>query len=206
MDEKSLLTDAVAGDRAAQEQLLLEHYDRLSHRVGQRMTGKLAETHTHEDVLQEAFVSAIRDFDKCRARNQAEFGAWLNSVVDNRMRDIRKRLHAQKRGGGKHDVAPKAPERSSLLNLLDAIYEDDPSPSSRVARRDALKALHVGLASLPEDQREAIERRFLQGQSVGGVAGLMKKSPAAVRGLIHRAKLALRSNLGQSSRWFNKKQ
>jgi RNA polymerase sigma-70 factor (ECF subfamily) len=199
------LSAAISGDRHAREQLLLEHYDRLNFRIQKKLTGKLAETHSSEDVLQEALVLAIRDFGKCRATNQSELGAWLNSVVDNRMRDIRKRLYTQKRGGAQNQAALPPTAQSSMHNLLDVLEGGGASPSSRVARHDAVKALQVGIASLPPEQREAIERRFLEGHSLDGVAGQMKKTPAAVRALIHRAKKALRDSMGQSSRWFNKK-
>jgi RNA polymerase sigma-70 factor (ECF subfamily) len=204
-DLDSHLSAAIAGDRIAREQLLLEHYDRLNFRIQKKLTGKLAETHSSEDVLQESLVLAIRDFGKCRATNQAELGAWLNSVVDNRMRDIRKRIFAQKRAGTQCQAALPRTAQSSMLNLLDVLEQSEASPSSRVARHDALKALQVGVASLPPEQREAIERRFLDGHSLNGVAGQMKKTPAAVRALIHRAKKALRGSMGQSSRWFRKK-
>lgn len=205
-DAVANLAAAIEGSRNAQECLLLEHYDRLMHRIQRRRTGKLAERYGVEDILQEALVTAIRDFGKCRAKSMPEFGAWLNSVVDNRMRDLRKHLESQKRGGGYRREVRMAPiDASSMVNILESLAEQSPSPSSRVARHDAVKALQVSVASLPEEQREALQRRFLDGQSIGRVAEQMNKSPAAVRGLIHRAKQTLRSVLGDSSRWFSGK-
>lgn len=92
-----------------------------------------------------------------------------------------------------------------MVNILEVLAEQSPSPSSRVARHDAVKALQISVASLPEEQREALNQRFLKGHSIDGVAENMNKTPAAVRGLIHRAKQTLRAVMGDSSRWFKSK-
>lgn len=202
---EQLLPAAIAGDRSAREALLLTHYDQLNRRLKRKLAGKLSGTHASEDILQEALIVAIRDFSVCKATSEASFAAWLNAVADNRLRDIRKRAYAQKRGGAQRDVALPDGYRSSMVGLLEVLEQDQASPSSRVARGDAVKALHVGIASLPNDQRDAIERRFLAGDSIQSVADKMKKTPAAVRALIHRGKQALRMTMGQSVRWFDKK-
>ena len=123
-DAKIFLPAAIAGDRHAQQQLLLEHYDRLEHRVHKRLTGPLAKRYSVEDVLQEAFATAIRDFGKCRAESMPAFGAWLNSVVDNRMRDLRKHLGTQKRDGYRREVRMATNEASSLVNILEVLAEE----------------------------------------------------------------------------------
>jgi RNA polymerase sigma factor (sigma-70 family) len=74
-----------------------------------------------------------------------------------------------------------------------------------VAGHEAVQAVHVGLAGLPDDQREAIRLHYLDGASVKETAAAMERSPDAVRGLLHRAKQALRNTLGRSSRWLSKK-
>ena len=70
----------------------------------------------------------------------------------------------------------------------------------------ALKgAIQVGVASLPDDQREAIRLRYLQGLTTQAAADQMERTPEAVRGLVSRAKQSLRTVLGNSSRWFSRK-
>ena len=202
---ENAIPKAISGDRSAQEQLLLEHYDRLVLRIRRKLGGRLAEKYSAEDILQESLVLAIRDFPACRANTQAEFGAWINSVVDHRMQDIRRHLSSRKRGGDRHEIAMPANAQTSMISLLQMLGDGDQSPSSRVATADAIKALQVGIAALPEDQLEAIERRVLAGGSLERVAEDMKKTPAAVRSLIHRAKQALRNTMGQSTRWFHRK-
>jgi DNA-directed RNA polymerase specialized sigma24 family protein len=67
-----------------------------------------------------------------------------------------------------------------------------------------VQAVHVGLASLPDDQREAVRRRFVERQDYAAAAEAMGRSPEAVRSLVKRAKQSLRGFMGRSSRWFFK--
>lgn len=52
------------------------------------------------------------------------------------------------------------------------------------------------LARLPDDQREAVTLRYLEGLSAGEAAAIMGRSAGAVRVLAHRGMQALRGTLG----------
>ncbi len=58
---------------------------------------------------------------------------------------------------------------------------------------------------LPDDQREAIRLRYLSGRSLEETAAAMQRSPGAVRGLVQRAKQALRGAMVRSTLWLSKK-
>jgi RNA polymerase sigma-70 factor (ECF subfamily) len=75
------------------------------------------------------------------------------------------------------------------------------TPSQSLARKEAVRAVQVAMAGLPEDYREAVRLRFLEGRSVEGVAAEMHRSPGAVRGLIDRAKRAMRETMGRASHY-----
>ena len=67
----------------------------------------------------------------------------------------------------------------------------------------AVEALQVAITGLPDDQRQAIHLN-LSGLSLDEIAETMNRTEAAVRGLLHRAKRALREAMGRSSKWFSK--
>ena len=90
----------------------------------------------------------------------------------------------------------------ALVELLSGSIH---TPSQSVAVREATQALQVALAGLPDDQRDAIRMRFLDGLSLEETATRMQRTTNAVRGLVHRAKQALRDAMGRSSRWFSTK-
>lgn len=67
-----------------------------------------------------------------------------------------------------------------------------------------MHALVAQIEGLPEDQQQAVRLSCLQGKSLNATANTLGRSPAAVRGLLYRAKQRLRDALGHSSRWFGR--
>jgi DNA-directed RNA polymerase specialized sigma24 family protein len=74
-----------------------------------------------------------------------------------------------------------------------------------MARKEAIEAVKQAIASLPEDQRFAVELHFLLGLSIAATCESMRRTEGAVRGLVGRAKKSMRVSLGRSSRWFPKR-
>ena len=81
----SLVTAAIAGDRAAFGELLERHYDRI-HGLAWQLTGSRADA---DDIAQDvccALVEKIGGF-----RGEAKFGTWLCGIVYNACRDHHRR-------------------------------------------------------------------------------------------------------------------
>ncbi len=77
--------------------------------------------------------------------------------------------------------------------------------SQRVARDELVRAVQVGIASLPDDQRKAIQERFIEQRSLESTADAMCRTVSAVRGLLHRGKASLKDVLGSAVSWFDRK-
>jgi RNA polymerase sigma-70 factor (ECF subfamily) len=202
-EEPALVAAAVGGDRVALERLLLAHYDELARRVAARLPARIQAIQAVEDILQITFSQAFRDIGDFEPRTNASFGNWLARIAENRLLDAIKQHDAPKRGGDLRRVADAARDDSRILSLWEWIAANDTSPSSVVAREEALHALHVALAALPEDQREAIRLKHLEGKSLEDTAAAMGRTPDAVRGLIHRGKEQLQDAMGRASRWIS---
>lgn len=200
--QRELLQAAVGGDRVAMERLLLTHYSRLERHVAAQLPESAQAVISPEDILQEAFVQAFRDIEQFDLNGAVSLGAWLRAIVDHRLTDALRKLRTIKRGAGMRRVQNDA-ARSSLGEFTEQLMGDDERPSQMMARAEALQAVQVRLAGLPDDQQEAIRLRYLNQQSLESVAVAMQKSPAAVRGLVHRAKTSLREMLGRTSRWWS---
>jgi RNA polymerase sigma-70 factor (ECF subfamily) len=199
-----LVALAAAGDRVALERLLLAHYTPLVRLLAPRLPTSLQSVVSIEDILQDTFSQAFRDVRKLGHCSERSFGAWLKTVAENRLQDAIKSLKRRKRGGDRRQIH-FADDRqgSSVVGLLDFVSDGGDSPSRAIVRREARKAVQVAVASLPDDYREAMRLRYLEGKSLDEAAGAMNRSPAAVHGLIDRAKKALRASLGRLSLYLS---
>ena len=127
-----------------------------------------------EELTQEAFARAHRDWDKVRALDQP--AGWVRRVALNLATSSWRRRQAERRAYGR--LAAGTETATSDADVADA-----------VAVRDAV-------GRLPELQRDVIVLRFYLGVSVEEVAALLGRSRTAVTSLTGRAVAALRDDLG----------
>ena len=130
--------------------------------------------HHAEDVVQEALTRA----HAALSRNQAEMNLkpWLFTIV---------------RNGALNSL------RNEPVHVhLDENYDGVPQPPDVAARREELAALTAGVKKLPDQQREALVKRELEGRSHDEIGASLGLSAGAVRGLIYRARATLREGAG----------
>ena len=127
-----------------------------------------------EDVVQEALTKA----HGALKRGDAEINLrpWLYTIVRNR--------------------ALNALRDEPMHDHLDENFDGVPQPPEVAARREELAALIAAVRALPAPQREAIVGRELEGRSHEEIAASLGTTPGAVRGLIYRARTALRDGVG----------
>jgi RNA polymerase sigma-70 factor (ECF subfamily) len=204
--EGDLVALAISGSRAAVERLLLDHYTPLVKHLQPLIPVALQSVLSVEDILQETFSQAFQDIRTFKPSTDKSFGTWLKAIAENRLRDAIKAQRRKKRGGAHQRVHPPIyPDADSALGLAEMLSAGRSTPSQALARDEAVRAVHVAMAGLREDYREAVRLRFLEGQSVEGVAAAMHRSPGAVRGLIDRAKRAMREAMGRASGYFSRR-
>jgi RNA polymerase sigma-70 factor (ECF subfamily) len=200
--ESALTAAAAAGDRVALERLLLAYYDDLARRIDAKLPLRLQSTLAVEDILQLTFLQAFRDIAHFQQRTVATFGDWLARIAENRLCDAIRQHDRPKHGGDMRRIGDSPPDDSRIGSLWDWIAADETSPLSAAVRGEALKALQVALAALPDDQRMAIQMQQLEGKSVEETAAALGRTPGAIRGLVHRGKRELVEALGRASRWL----
>jgi RNA polymerase sigma-70 factor, ECF subfamily len=204
-NQTDLIQQARAGERAALQQLLWDHYDRLIGFITPRLSGNLQRLIAIEDVIQETFIQAIRDIGSCQATSELSFAAWLSAIAEHRLHDIIKGLYRQKRGGDRRQVEALASVSGrGLVDLVELISDHRSTPGRRLGRQEAVQAMQIGIAALPDDQREAVRLRYLEGKSIEQTAQEMARTTAAVNGLVRRAKESLRATLLDSSQWLSR--
>ncbi|OHB76630.1 MAG: hypothetical protein A2W31_10525 [Planctomycetes bacterium RBG_16_64_10] len=202
----ALVAKATAGDRAALEELLITHSAELAHHITGNLPPALRGQVSVDDILQQVFVDVFCGIKGFASRSEGSFVTWLRRIADSHLRDALKKVTREQRAGPHCQPSGKPNGRSSsVADLVDLLSASGASPSGSAARHEAVQAVHVGIAGLPEDQRAAVRLHVLQGMSLGETAARMDRTTDAVRGLVYRAKRRLRGMLRQSSLWLSKK-
>jgi len=202
--QETLIAQAAAGDRIALEQLLLEYHDRLGRHVARQFPDQLKATVDVEDILHQTYVRVFRAIGSFEARSEHAFYGWLKTIASNQLRDAARR-HRHRRTVARPRSGPAGGgQQSWVVNMADWAAADTKTPSRSVARREAVAAMQVALASLSEGHRQAIRLRYLEGRSLEEAAAILGCTPDAVRGLCHRAKKKLREALGRASLYLSR--
>ena len=120
-----------------------------------------------EDLTSETFFRALRSMTNFRWQGK-DFGAWLMTIARNLATDHfkagRTRLEMTTEDMGVHDDATEGPESAVLAGLTNEIL---------------LRALK----ELPDEQRDCLIMRFLQGMSIAETAAVLGRSDGAVKQL-----------------------
>jgi RNA polymerase sigma-70 factor (ECF subfamily) len=144
------------------------------------------------DVVQQTLMKAHQYWDDCHAESEGQRRAWLRAILVHQIADL------ARRSDHLPIVDPEALSRAldhSAAGLEAWVQANTPSPSSRVIQHEQSLRLAKAISELPDDQQTAIELHHLRGLTVPEVCDRMRRSPAAVAGLLRRGLKALRARL-----------
>ncbi len=190
----ALLEQAQRGDREALGQLLEAQRSAL-HRLAQRqLEGRIAVRVDASDVIQQTFLEAHRSFPQFAGQDVRQLAAWLEGILDHKVAGaIRDHALLQKRSVQRdRSLDDSHGGMASLKQELDAGLS---TPSQKAIRGEEEQLLRQALNVLPDDQREAVRLRHLEGWALADIARHLGRSPAATAGLIKRGMQALRRQL-----------
>lgn len=147
------------------------------------------------DVVQQAMLEAMKAASQFRGNTEAEFTSWLRQILTHALaHEIRRYA-----GTAKRDLAREIPLEQELTHtsqqIGDILAATGTSPSQKVVKREQSVLLAEVLERLPDDFREVIILRNLEGLPHDEVARRMGRSPGAVRMLWVRALARLREDL-----------
>ena len=142
------------------------------------------------DLVQDAFISALRSLENFTYKNEGDFLRWISKIAENRIRDNLDKLHADKR-----DIRKEIPlnNRSATQNTLAGISApvDTTTPSLIMSRREDLNKLEKAMDKLKPEYREVITLTKIEGLSYKEAADKLGKGADAVRMLLSRAITAM---------------
>lgn len=178
--ERQLILKCRSGDARFYEPLV-RAYEPQGFRLAMGLMGNPDDA---RDALQEAFVKAYQALDRFELGRA--FGPWFFQILRNQCRDLLRTRKARFRVEVVDD---------GLLEL-----KPDSTPGSSRRRRERAEArrlLWSALERLPEEQREVLVLKELQGLRYQEIAGILEIPEGTVASRLFHARRALKKALDE---------
>jgi len=177
-----LVARTVAGDQGAFELLVIKYQRRVERLIGRMVR----DVDLVEDIAQETFIRAYRAIHQFRG--DAQFYTWLYRIAVN---TAKKFLLELKRDPTVTQVVLRSSddEDETFHPRSESITHE--TPESVLAAKEIALAVNAALESLPDDLKQALTLREIDGMSYEDIAELMNCPMGTVRSRIFRAREAV---------------
>lgn len=184
--ERRLVERLQRQDEAAFNELVIAYEQRVFALV-QRMIGDRAEA---EDVAQDVFVTVFKSIGSFRG--ESKLSTWLYRVTTNHCKNRIKYLGRRARPGREawDETEPGASESATMQTAASV-----PRPDHEAEGKQTEVMVRRALTSLPDDQRELIVLRDIEGLTYEEIQGITGHPEGTVKSKLHRARLALTKQL-----------
>jgi len=166
-----LVQRATGGDFEAFGKL----YSIFIERIYRYVFYQVKDKNTAEDITEEIFVKAWKAINSCKGKERT-FSSWLYRIAHNHVIDNFRRLRKHQSIG-----------IENVVKTVDIELEME----VKLERQELLKAISY----LPQNQRQVIILKFIEGMDNCEVGQIMGKSQGAIRVLQMRALASLRREL-----------
>ena len=182
IDSDALLVErTVAGDQKAFELLVIKYQRRI-----QRLIGRMVrDVDLVEDIAQETFIRAYRPL--AQFRGDAQFYTWLYRIAIN---TAKKALMDLKRNPTVSENAYKSDDDDETSRVENELTSSE-TPEAVLASKEIAEIINTAMQALPEELREAITLREIEGLSYEEISEAMNCPIGTVRSRIFRAREAI---------------
>ena len=182
IDSDAILVErTVAGDQKAFELLVIKYQRRI-----QRLIGRMVrDVDLVEDIAQETFIRAYRAL--AQFRGEAQFYTWLYRIAVN---TAKKALMDLKRNPTVSENSFKSDDDDETSPLENELTSSE-TPDAVLASKEIAQIINAALEALPEELRQAITLREIEGLSYEEISEAMNCPIGTVRSRIFRAREAI---------------
>ena len=180
--DAQLVERAVAGDQRAFELLVIKYRRRIERLIGRMVR----DVNLVEDIAQETFIRAYRALHQFRG--DAQFYTWLYRIAVNTAK--RFLLKFKNDPAVFHGALQSNDEDDETFQRRSEPSTDE-TPESVLAAKEIGQAVHAALEALPDDLKQALTLREIEGLSYEEIADLMNCPLGTVRSRIFRAREAV---------------
>jgi RNA polymerase sigma-70 factor (ECF subfamily) len=181
-DSDALLVErTVAGDQKAFELLVIKYERRV-----QRLIGRMVrDVDLVEDIAQETFIRAYRAL--AQFRGDAQFYTWLYRIAVNTAKKFLMDLKRNPTVSENFFKSAGDDETSLVENELTS----PETPEAVLASKEIAEMVNSAMEALPEELRQAITLREIEGLTYEEIADAMNCPIGTVRSRIFRAREAI---------------
>ena len=187
--EKVLVQQAKAGDRNAFA-ALVSAYETKIYNLALRYLGNREDA---MDASQEVFLRVFRFLPGFQ--EESGFSTWIYRIGVNVCKDM---LAKQSRRNEQSLEVEDEDDEQRTMELADHRY----TPEQIVENAELRSVLSEAIAALPDQQREVIVLRDIQGLSYDEIANVLSLEPGTVKSRLSRARENLRKKLLQNGNIF----
>ena len=176
-----LVEKTLAGDQKAFELLVIKYERRI-----QRLIGRMVrDVDLVEDIAQETFIRAYRAL--AQFRGEAQFYTWLYRIAVN---TAKKFLMDLKRNPTVSENSFKSADDDETSRVENELTSPE-TPEAVLASKEIAEMVTSAMDALPEELRQAITLREIEGLSYEEIADVMNCPIGTVRSRIFRAREAI---------------
>ncbi len=162
--------------------------------IGRRLQSKA----DPDDVVQDAFLDAHRQFCHFRGDTIDELAAWLRKIMAGHLAQLVRRYCATEARDVRLEYSIEQDLDSSSARLSQDLASPESTPSEVFRQREDLLALARILEELPSDYREVIVMRQIEGLSISEISTRLDRTEDSVQKLWVRGLQALRALMQES--------
>ncbi|MDZ7921725.1 RNA polymerase sigma factor RpoE [Rhodoferax sp.] len=176
-----LVERTLAGDQRAYGLLVLKYQRRI-----QRLVGRMVrDVDLVEDIAQETFIRAYRALHQFRG--DAQFYTWLYRIAVNTAKKFL--LELKRNPTMSESFLSSADEDETSGTKYEPTTEE--TPESELAAKEIAGVVNAAMDALPEELRQAVTLREIEGLSYEEIALAMDCPIGTVRSRIFRAREAI---------------
>jgi RNA polymerase sigma-70 factor (ECF subfamily) len=183
--EEDFLDGLRAGDERSYEELVRRHGGRMLS-VAIRITGNPDDA---RDAVQDAFLQAFKNVSKFEERSS--LATWLHRIVVNAAL-MKLRTRRRKPETSLDELMPRFDDVGCRIEPRAG---DDEPVDELLARRETRERVREAIRDLPEDYRDVLILRDIEGLDTNETADSLSIKPGAVKTRLHRARAALKTRL-----------
>jgi len=183
-EDAALVAEALSGDAEAYRGLV----EKYQGRVYAIIYGIVRNGEDARDLTQDTFVKAYRNLDGFRV--ESSFYTWLYRIATNLAIDwVRK---GKRRNTGSFDEA--VAQRDGAGGIAEPHHQD--SPSRALERKQLYASIMAALDSLPDDQKQVLLLRELEGLSYKEISDIVDAPEGTVMSRLFYARKKMQKLLG----------